>query len=148
MSQNLRYFRARKPSINNILLNSEIDSLLNNISSKLKTFSQNELSTGVLIEDNGLLIGISDNRISYLSLERGGFSTQKGLKLSDTRQKALDTYGVPDKGFLNDESGLLLCLQERRGAGDNLLVLLDSLHIEFDGDKVSKIWMNSHVTAF
>lgn len=140
-------FSPENLSINNILLNSEIDSLPNNISSKLKTFSQNELSTGVLIEDNGLLIGISDNRISYLSLERGGFSTQKGLKLSDTRQKALDTYGVPDKGFLNDEVWTYYVFR-KEGAGDNLLVLLDSLHIEFDGDKVSKIWMNSHVTAF
>lgn len=134
-------------SVNNILLNSDIDSLQNKLSYKLNNFSSDELNSGVLIEVEGLLIGITNNRISYLSLEKGNLSTQKGLKLSDTRQKALETYGLPDKGFVNDEVWTYYVSKEEQ-TGHNLSILLDTLQIEFNGDKVCKIWMSSHVTAF
>ncbi len=115
---------------------------------KLSRFTPDELASGILLEEKGLRVGITHDQITYLSLEKGSDkATFKGLKLSDTREKALSLYGMPDKGFMEDSAWTYYVIREERSENGTSF-FIDTLNIEFDGDKVSRIWISAYVTAY
>lgn len=114
----------------------------------LSDYTPDELYAGVLIQKDGLRVGISQNFISFLSLEKGSRgSTLKGLKLSDTREQALSLYGLPDEGFIKDDVWTYYVLEESSSEGEPTL-FFNTLNLEFDEDKVCRIWISSYVTAY
>ncbi len=113
----------------------------------ISLYTPEELYAGILIQKEGLRVGISQNFISYLSLEEGAReATYKGLKLSDSRETALSLYGLPDQGFLDDEVWTYYVI-DSSGMEDPTL-FFNTLNLEFDGDKVCRIWISSYVTAY
>jgi len=113
----------------------------------LSQYSDEELYAGVLIEKEGVRVGISQNMISYLSLEEGAVeATAKGLKLLDSREMVISQYGLPDQGFLDDATWTYYVIGDN--SDDNPALFFNTLNLEFDGDKVCRIWISSYVTAY
>lgn len=115
---------------------------------ELSLFTPEELNEGVLLNRAGMQLGITGDAITYLSLEGKSDTTASGaLKISASREMALSLYGLPDKGFLEDRAWTYYIVSEQNTNG-YLSVFIDTLNIEFDGDKVNRIWMSSYVSAY
>lgn len=120
---------------------------LNPAFADLSLYTPDELNMGILIENEGVRVGISQNFISYLSLEEGAReATSKGLKLSDSREKALSLYGLPHQGYLDDDVWTYYVINDS-GEYDAAL-FCNTLNLEFHEDKVCRIWISSYVTAY
>ncbi|NMA65290.1 MAG: hypothetical protein GX957_03495 [Clostridiaceae bacterium] len=140
-------FSSSDFSIGGFVLNKSIKTLEPSLSNFFADFTSEELNNGVLIDNDGLLIGATQGEITYISLEDGDNATKLGLKLSDTKEKAIELYGIPDKGFVNDSTWTYYIYREEWSEG-NLSVYIDSLNLEFCKDKVCRIWMVSYIAAY
>ncbi len=114
----------------------------------ISSFNSLELSEGVIAEKDGLCVGITRKKVSYLSVETGSQkATSKGLKPGDAREKALSLYGIPDKGYVEDSHWTYYVLSEEKSEY-NSSVLVNTLNIEFEDEKVCRIWISAYVTAY
>ncbi len=139
---------AQDLSVGDITLYDQMESIDKALLDRLSAFTPDELDAGVLLEEEGLRIGITQDKITFLSLEEGSNDTTlKGLKLSDTREKALSLYGIPDKGFIEDDAWTYFVLREEE-SGSEISSLIDTMNLEFEDDKVSRIWISAYVTAY
>jgi len=127
-------------------LNRNINTLDRSLYKLFEKFTPDETGKGVLINYEGLLIGVVGGEITYLSLESGNHSTKAGLKLDASKDRALELYGLPDRGFVAD-SVWTYYIRREEVTGDYVTVFIDALNLEFYGDKVCKIWMTSYVAA-
>lgn len=117
------------------------------ITTDLSSYTPTELSEGVILKDDGLCFGITQGQITYLSLEeKSEKSTSKGLKLLDTREKVVSLYGLPDKGFMEDSIWTYYVVSEEKSENDPP-VFVNTLNIEFDNEKVCRIWISAYVTT-
>lgn len=138
---------AEDLAIGNLALYGDVQTMDQSLLKHLFIYTPDELRAGVLIKGEGIQVGITQQQITYLSLEEGSDkATFKGLKLTDTREKVLSIYGLPDKGFLEDSEWTYYVVREEQSKG-NLSVSVDTLNLEFDGEKVSRIWLSAFVTA-
>jgi len=133
-------------SIDKFTLNDNTDKLDPPIKKELESYTSDELNAGVLIKKDGLLIGITKDRITYLSYDaNSGLSTKKGISIGDSRQKVIETYGLPDGGFTEDRLWTYYIVRHEAAEDDLSSDLIDTLNLEFTGDEVSRIWMSTHV---
>lgn len=135
-------------SIDGVKIYDSYDNLDERQISLLSDYTAQELEEGVVFNTDGLSIGITWGRVTYLSLDEGNSkSTSKGLNLTDTREKVLSLYGLPDKGFMDDSVWTYYVVSEEK-VDTEVSVLVSTLNIEFDGENLCRIWMSSYVTAF
>lgn len=136
-------------SIDKYALGEDTKSLDEAIKSELAVFTPDELNAGVLIKKDGLLVGITNDRITYLSVEDNPvFATGKGLKTGDDRQKVVDTYGLPDCGFNEDRLWTYYIVKKEPAENYLSSCLVETLNLEFTGDEVSRIWMSTYVADY
>lgn len=127
-------------------LNQNIKTLDRSLYRLFEEFTTEEINSVVLVNHNGLVIGVVGGDITYLSLESGNHSTKTGLKLQDPKDRVLELYGLPDRGFVTDPVWTYYIYREET-AGDKISVFIDALNLEFYGDKVCRIWMTSYIAA-
>ena len=135
-------------NIGGLKLYESVGNLDKAITEELSLFTPEELNEGVLLNRDGMQLGITGDTVTYLSLEGKSDTAASGaLKISDPREMALSLYGLPDKGFPEDRAWTYYIVSEKNTNG-YLSVFIDTLNIEFDGDKVNRIWMSSYVSAY
>ncbi|MCX7771998.1 MAG: hypothetical protein N2376_02665 [Clostridia bacterium] len=135
-------------SIGNVHLLDEIAKKEPELQKSLSKYTEQEITDGLLIPYEGLDVGVSDGLVNYISLEAGSDkTTSKGLKIGDAKETALSMYGLPDKGFTEDDVWSYYSFRKDTAQKDNSF-LLDTLNIEFDGGKVSRIWISAYITAY
>lgn len=115
---------------------------------ELPAYTENDLISGVLFKKDDICVGITDQVVSYLSLEKNSTrQTSRGLKVTDTKDQALSLYGLPDKGYYEDSIWTYYCFREQQ-IEETAYLLADSFNIEFEGDKVSKIWLSTYLSSY
>lgn len=135
-------------SIGNIALLSPVGEAAPEIGMDLGQYNDYDLQSGILCKNGGICIGITNNIVSYISLERDGeIETPRGLRIFDTKQQALDLYGLPDKGYYEDSVWTYYRLRTKYTA-DGIYHMADTFNIEFERDFVKKIWMSEYVSVY
>lgn len=135
-------------NVRKIALLSPVRKVAAEIGMDLGQYSDYDLLAGVLYRDGGICIGITNESISYISLEKDrDIETARGLKIFDTKQQALDLYGLPDRGYYEDPIWTYYLLRDE-GTIDGYYRLADTFNIEFDGDFVKKIWMAEYISVY
>ncbi len=111
-------------------------------------YTQSQLLQGLLYKKDGLTLGITNGRCSYLSLEPGSrLETERSLKIGDDRNKAKELYGLPQLGFFSDREWIYYGLSSYSDGAD-ANISLNTLHIEFQGAIVSKIWLSAYEPVY
>ena len=114
----------------------------------LSSYSEYDLLAGIICRYGGICVGITNDSVSYVSLEKdGGIETPRGLKILDTKQQALELYGLPDKGYYEDSVWTYYLLRTEE-TPNGVSRMADSFNIEFDGDLVKKIWMSEYISVY
>lgn len=140
--------RADDFRIGNIKLLSPAREAAGEIGLDLGKYSEYDLLAGILHRDGGICIGITNDVVSYISLEKdGAIETSRGLKIFNTRQHALDLYGLPDKGYYEDSVWTYYLLRSEE-TPYGVYHMADSFCIEFEGDFVKKIWMSEYISVY
>lgn len=135
-------------TVNGVNLLMPVEEAVSYIDIDMAKYSESDLMYGALIKINGVCYGITDNMVSYISLEKSSeIATRRGLKTGDTRQQALDLYGLPDKGYFEDSMWTYYYLREE-SEEEGGFSMADTLNIEFAGDRVSRIWMSVYISAY
>ncbi|HOP72119.1 MAG TPA: hypothetical protein PLO77_02575 [Thermoclostridium caenicola] len=134
--------------IGEITLLSPIRETASKIGMNLEQYSDYDLLAGVLYRQGGICVGVTNETVSYISLEKDGeIETTRGLKIFQSKQQALDLYGLPDKGYYEDSVWTYYRLRDER-TPDGIYRMADSFNIEFDGDFVKKIWMSEYISVY
>ena len=135
-------------TVGSVKLLAPIADVASSIGLDLSKYNEDDLLSGVLYKTGSVCIGITNKAISYISLENNSDGkTLRGLKTGDSKQQALDLYGLPDKGYFEDSIWTYYFLREEN-MGEGGYFLADNLNIEFDGDIVSKIWMSIYIPTY
>ena len=122
--------------------------IASDINLDLTQYTDEDLMAGVLYKSEGVCVGIMNDRISYISLEKNSDAeTIRGLNIQDAKQQALSLYGLPDKGYFEDSVWTYYYMREEN-MEEGSYTSADTLNIEFDSDRVSKIWMSMYLPVY
>lgn len=105
---------SRELGVGAFSLNQNIKTLDRSLYRLFEEFTTEEINSGVLVNHNGLVIGVVGGNITYLSLESGNHSTKTGLKLQDPKDRVLELYGLPDRGLLPTLSGHIIFTEKKQ----------------------------------
>lgn len=104
-----------------------------------------DLDSGVTLNANGLLVDVRSASIAGLTLEPGcAMETARGLKTGDARERALALYGLPDKGYYEDDVWIWWYFRDWEGTTDAMLPD-DAFWIEFSGSEVRHAGMTATI---
>lgn len=108
-------------------------------------YSSLDLAAGVTVNVDGLLVDVRNETIAGLTLEPDcTLETTRGLKPGDSRERALALYGLPDKGYYEED--VWVWWYFRDWESDPLSVQPDdSFWVEFSGDRVHHVGMTGSI---
>ena len=134
--------------IGKIKLLSPVREAAGEIGLDLEQYTDYDFLVGVLYRDGGVCVGITNEIISYISLEKDGeIETPRGLKIFHSKQQAMDLYGLPDRGYYEDSVWTYYLLRNGETEFGEYRVA-DTFNIEFEGDFVKKIWMSEYISVY
>mgnify|MGYP000844146059 FL=1 len=134
--------------IGNIALLSPVREVAGEIGLDLANYTDYDLMAGVLYRDGGICVGITNDIISYISLDKDGeIETPRGLKIFHSKQQALDLYGLPDHGYYDDPVWTYYLLRTEE-TDFGAYRVADTFNIEFGGDTVKRIWMSEYISVY
>jgi len=134
--------------IGKITLLSPASEVAGEIGLDLDKYTEYDLLAGVLYRDGGISVGITNGIISYISLDKDGdIETPRGLKIFNSKQQALDLYGLPDQGYYEDPVWTYYHLRAEK-TDYGVYYVADTFNIEFEGDTVKKIWMSEYISIY
>lgn len=96
---------------------------------------------------DGLKIFVSMGRISEIRTETDQFSTTRGLKISDSKEKAVELYGLPDSGYYEDEDWVYYLKRNWNGEGDYYISSDDSFNLRFKNGKLEWMYFSGYIPA-
>lgn len=109
------------------------------------TYADVDLVSGVVIPMQGLNIHVSNVKIAGLTLELGSeFVTERGLSTGVTRETVLALYGLPDKGYYEDDIWTWWYFRDWQGETSTMMPE-DVFQIEFKDNIVQHIEMRGAV---
>lgn len=134
--------------VGDVALLSPIRVVAPKIGMNLDQYSEYDLLAGILYRQGGICVGVTNELVSYISLEKDGeVETSRGLRIFHSKQQAMDLYGLPDRGYYEDSVWTYYRLRDERTA-DGIYRMADTFNIEFDGDSVRKIWMSEYISIY